>query len=262
MGERSAGFNAIDRAVAVIDVVRGAAGSNLAQVARATQLSEPTTLRYLNALRHHRIIRRDPDTSTYSLGMRLFEWGESARSAYDPRQLAAPILDEIASLYGDTVELASIDFGSSLIVLDARQGTHGISKLARIGDQEQWHSTSLGKALLASMENEQWMDILSNRALKRFNDRTMTTIAELRAELARVRERGYAIDDEESEAGLRCVGVAINDLNGRPAFAISVSGPSYRITDRTVPEIAKTLTDAASRLERAWGYLSPTASLQ
>jgi IclR family acetate operon transcriptional repressor len=253
MDEREAGFIAIDRAVTVIDVVREGGASSLAQIARATGLSEPTALRYLGALRHHRIVRRDPETGAYSLGMRLFEWGESARGAYDPRELAAPVLDAISKAHGETVELASVESGASLIVLDARPGPHGVSKVAHIGDVEEWHSTSVGKALLAAMDTDRSTGILSRRMLTRFTDKSLTTLEDLQADFARIRERGYAIDDEESEPGLRCVGVAVRDLNGVPSFAISVSGPTYRITEEEVPRIARTLADAAAHLERAWG---------
>lgn len=253
MAEAEAGFSAIDRAVAVIDVVRDGGESTLAQVARATGLSEPTALRYLNALRHHRIVHRDQETNTYRLGMRLFEWGAAARSAYDPRALAAPVLEEIRDAHGETVELASLEPGDSLIVLDAREGTHGITKIARVGDAEEWHSTSVGKALLAALDPERARGILTSGPLTKFTHKSLVTTDEVLDDLARTRSRGYAIDDEESEDGLRCVGIAVRDLSGTPAYAISVSGPAYRITDDAVPRIAETIASAARRLERSWG---------
>lgn len=248
-----AGFMAVDRLVAVVDVVRDEAPVSLAQVARATGLSEPTALRYLSALRHHRIVRRDAVTGAYALGMRLFEWGESARGAHDPREIAAPLLEWIVDEHGETVELAAAESGDRLIVLDTRPGRHGISKLTHVGEVEEWHSTSVGKALLAAMPAEESRPLVRRLRLRRFTEQTLTTVADLERELEAIRVRGYALDNEESERGLRCVGVPARDRNGDAVFALSVSGPRYRMTDETMPRIAATLRSAAAQLERAWG---------
>jgi len=257
VAEESTKFQVIDRAVAIIDAVREHSPASLAAVARASGLSEATALRYVTALRQHRVIRRDPVGSTYSLGMRLFEWGEAASGAYDPKRIAGPMLERIVDEFGETVELAGLETRNRLIVLDARPGRHGISKVVQIGDNEQWHATAVGKALLAAMSIDKARDIIRGSRLHAFTDRTCTSVAELERELAACHERGYAIDDEESELGLRCVGVAARDLNGEPAFSMSVSGPSYRMTDERIGEVARTLTAAAMEMERAWGLTSP-----
>ncbi|QEW03085.1 IclR family transcriptional regulator [Microbacterium lushaniae] len=247
------GFQVLDRMVVIVDVVRAEAPVTLAQLARATGLSEPTALRYLNSLRQHRIIRRDAATGTYSLGMRLYEWGEAAHGAYDPKKIAAPILDELSTEFGETVELAGREPDERLIVLDARPGRHGISKLARVGDVEEWHSTSVGKALLSAMPAPEARALIGKLPLPSLTVNTRTSPDDLERDLTGIRGRGFALDDEESEIGLRCVGVAARDRSGRAAFALSVSGPSYRMTDDRIPRIAEALGAAAAQLESAWG---------
>ncbi|ACQ81226.1 transcriptional regulator, IclR family [Beutenbergia cavernae DSM 12333] len=258
LSAQNTGFQGIDRMVAIVDGVREAQPATLAQVARASGLSEPTALRYLHALRDHRIVRRDPETGAYTLGMRLYEWGESAEGAYDPIQAAGPLLERLVDEHGETVELAGLESGGRLIVLDARPGTHGISKTARVGDDEEWHATSVGKALLAAMPIAQSDALIRGVRLRRFTENSLTSVANLQRDLELSRQRGYSIDNEESEIGLRCVGVAARDRNGDPAFAFSVSGPSYRMTDTAIPQIAQSLARAAAQLERGWG-LTPRA---
>ncbi|MBZ2194739.1 IclR family transcriptional regulator [Occultella gossypii] len=258
-GARSTGFQGIDRMVAIVDAVRAAQPATLARIARDSVLTEPTALRYLNALRDHRIVRRDPDTGTYTLGMRLYEWGESAESAYDPIKAAGPLLDRLVDEHGETVEIAGLEAGDRLIVLDARPGTHGISKTARVGDEEEWHATSVGKALLAAMPTSRADELIRRVRLRRFTENSLTSVADLQRDLELSRRRGYSVDDEESEIGLRCVGVGARDRNGEPMFAFSVSGPSYRMTDAAITRIAQSLTRAATQFERAWG-LQPRAS--
>lgn len=253
INEDRPGFQAVDRLVTIIDAVRDEAPASLARIARAVDLSEPTTLRYLAALQHHRIVRREPDSGAFSLGMRLYEWGESARGAYDPRQMAAPVLDNLWQEFGETVELAGREADGRLIVLDVRQGRHGISYLTRVGDIEPWHSTSLGKSLLAAMPEQQAHEVIKGLSLARFTEHTITKATALKRELAMTRERGYALDNQENEVGSRCVGVAVRDRSGEAAFAISVSGPIYRFTDEVMATIAYALQEAVSGLERAWG---------
>lgn len=249
----STGFQGIDRLVAIVDAVRASQPATLAHIARESGLSEPTALRYLNALKGHRIVLRDPHTGAYGLGMRLYEWGESAEGAYDPTEVAAPLLERLVDEHGDTVELAGMERDDRLIVLDARQGTHGVSKAARVGDEEEWHATSVGKALLAAMPPQRSEALVRRVRLSRFTEHSLTSVAALQRDLEISRERGYAVDNEESEIGLRCVGVAARDRNGEAAFAISVSGPIYRITDAALPRIAQSLQSAAAQLEAAWG---------
>lgn len=247
------GFQVLDRMVSIVDAVRADAPVSLAHIARAVELSEPTALRYLNSLRRHRIVRRDPGTGTYSLGMRLYEWGESAQGAYDPKQIAAPVLDALSTEFGETVELAGREPDERLIVLDARPGRHGVSKLAHVGEVEQWHATSVGKALLAAMPKSQADALIDRLPLPGFTEHTRTTPNALSRDVDEIRSRGYAVDNEESEIGLRCVGVAARDRTGAAAFALSVSGPSYRMTDEQLPRIAEALKTASARLEAAWG---------
>lgn len=257
-GDRArAGFQAVERLVAVVDGVRATQPASLAQVARAAGLTEPTTLRYLTALRDHRVVRRDPATGLYGLGVRLQEWGAAAAGAYDPVEAAAPLLEGLVEEHGETAELVGVEAGDRLVVLDARQGTHGISRAVRVGDEEPWHTTAVGKSLLAALPPERAERLLRSLDLSALTERSLTEPAAVRRDLETTRRRGFALDDEESELGLRCVGVAVRDGAGHPAYAISVSGPSYRVTEDRIDGIARSLRRAADELESAWG-LSPS----
>lgn len=236
----------------MIDALLEAGSASLADVARATGLSEPTTLRYLGALRKHHVVGRDLKDASYHLGVKLYEWGQAAPAETDPRAVAERPLTELAALLGETVELASGE-GRQLVVLAVFPGSHAIRKEARVGDREEWHATSVGKAILARSSPEFVAEVLAGQSLTGFTPQTVTTAATLRAELDRVRERGYALDDEESERGLRCVGVAFRGRSGRYEYALSASGPAYRMTQDREAVIAERLMDAARTIERGLG---------
>lgn len=248
----SSDFNAIDRTVAVIEAIRQQGSATLAEVARATSLSEPTVLRYLTALRTHHIVTRDAKDGRYQLGVRLHDWGAVAPTGVDPRAVAELPLARLATLLGETVELAGVD-GRQLIVLAAHPGAHAVSKVARVGEIENWHATSVGKAILGSASAQFVDDVIAATTFTRLTPKTLDSEQRLRIDLEQVRERGYALDDEESEGGLRCVGVALRDRRGEYRYAMSASGPSYRMTPQRDSVVAERLQATARELERALG---------
>lgn len=246
------GLVAIDRAVSVIEALRRAGSSSLADIARATELSEPTALRYLGALRKHHVVARDPKDGTYRLGVRLHEWGQAAPVDLDPRAVAERPLLHLADLIGETVELAGVE-GRQLVVLSTFPSAHAVSKVAHVGDIEEWHCTSVGKAILSRADAEFVAGIEAGLPLTAHTPSTITSIPALRANLAEARERGYAVDEEESERGLRCVGVALRDRTGRYAYALSASGPVYRMTQERQAVVAERLQETARQIEVALG---------
>lgn len=256
-GERDSSAGALvglDRAVAILESLKSAKGPlTLAEVSRATGLREPTALRYVTALRGHRLVRRDPDTGRYTLGVRLFEFGQHALGAVDPRKAALPVMDKLLERFGETVELAMRE-GDRLLILEARAGLHSVSKGAKVGETDPWHSTSLGKALLAELPSEECRELLERVGMPGFTSRTITDPQVLLIALERVRGDGFAVDDEESEEGLRCVGAAIHDAAGEARFALSVSAPGHRLTYADVAEVGPAVRDAAQRISTALGH--------
>lgn len=243
--------------VAIMDALMATPEATLASVSRATGLSEPTVHRYLASLRQHGLVSRTAG-GTYSLGLRLFELGYSALLGQPPAVVARPHLESLRDQFGETVVIAENE-GTRLTVIAAAEGLHGVSKGAKVGEPDYWHSTSLGKVILAELKPEHARATLEQAQLERFTSRTMTDIEEVLGSLGRVRANGFAMDDEESEIGLRCVGSVVRDAQGAPRFAISVSGPTYRITLDAVPGIAAALRAVAAELSEDLGCLGPAA---
>jgi len=252
-------LNGLDRIIVILDALSALPGGTLTSIARATGLSEPTTHRYLGALREHKLVYKDAETGTYSLGIKLFELGHSALRGFDPRSVARPHLESLRDRFGETSVMAMNDDGR-LVVIAAAQAFHGVAMGAKVGEPDFWHSTSLGRAILAELDPVEAAGILGATELTAFTSRTLSDPADILSSLKRVQSQGYAIDDEESEIGLRCVGAAVHDAHGRPTFAISVSGPTYRMTPAMVPEIAQAVSETAKSLSRELGWQgAPTA---
>ena len=116
------------------------------------------------------------------------------------------------------------------------------------------HCTAVGKAVLAYLSEGEVDTIIRQHGMRRFTPSTLTTPGDLKAELRLIRERGYAIDNEENEEGVRCVAAVIRDYAGRPAAAISVSSPSFRLPLEKATSIAQLVCDTAQALSTECGY--------
>jgi IclR family acetate operon transcriptional repressor len=129
--------------------------------------------------------------------------------------------------------------------------------IVRLGSRSPIHASGVGKALLAYLPEQQLARILQQRGLARYTERSIDSPAQLRAELARVRQLGYALDDEEHAIGLRCVASAIFDQNGQALAAISLSGPKARVTDDRLGELGIAVRQTADEITQALGGHRP-----
>lgn len=245
----------VDRVVAVLDAV--AAGSNgrtLSEVARSAGLDEATTLRYLSSLGSHELVVRDAETARYSLGLRLYRLGQQAVGLRDVRKLALPHMERLLERFEETVNLAQWR-GDALVVIDVLESQRSIRKGATIGDPDFWHASALGKSILAALNDAAAARRMLEKTERiRFTRHTLVEVDELLENLTAVRARGYAIDDEEYEEGLRCVAAAVRDRDGRPSYAVSISGVAARMPPQTTEQMGAAVVEAATVVSRALGY--------
>jgi IclR family transcriptional regulator, acetate operon repressor len=233
----------------------------LADLARSTRLSEPTALRYATSLATHGLLERDPDTGRYRLGIRLFELATKALRARDPRAIALPHMARLRSRFEETVNLA-MRHGDDLLLIEVLESPRSIRKGARLGDRDDWHASSLGKAVLAHLDREEARALLERQERRQFTPQTITSVERLLDELEAVRAQGFAVDDLENESDLRCVGAAILDRHGSPQYAISIAGPATRLTRETAQEMGADLRESAGLISGALGYLPPEAAVE
>lgn len=182
-----------------------------------------------------------------------------AISRFNTRDCPRPHLERVLFETEETVHLCVLDAGEVLYV-DKIEPSRSVRMASKIGRLSPAHCSAVGKAMLAHLPVRELDDILRQRGLTRMTARTIVTPADLRIELKAVRERGYAIDNEEAEAGVRCVGAAVLGPNGRPAGAISASAPAFRLTLERVPAVADSVCRAARAISLESGYRSPADS--
>jgi DNA-binding IclR family transcriptional regulator len=244
----------LDRALSIIDALtKMREDATLAELAAKVKLHKSTAHRLLSILERHRLVERDAYTGRYRLGLRLFELGMITMDRMNIRDRARPHLEQLVDQLNETVHLCTLDDGE-VLYLDKIESARTVRMACRIGHRNPVHCTSVGKVMLAHLTESEQDEILQAHELRRLTPKTITKLDELKAEFKTIRDRGYALDNEEIEEGLRCVGAAVLDHNGRPIAAISVSAPSFRLTMEKVPATAVPVMRAAAALSEELGF--------
>jgi IclR family transcriptional regulator, KDG regulon repressor len=216
-------------------------------------LAKSTVHRLATTLVEYDILEQNRESGKYRLGLALFELGTLVRRKMDAVSESRQQMSALLEMTGETVQLAVLDHLSVLYIriLESRQA---VRMSSTVGSRAPAHCTSVGKALLAFQSPEVVKQVM-DAGLRRYTANTITTPELLQEELASVRVRGYAVDDEESEVGLRCVAVPIRDHTGLVAAALSVSAPVQRMTKKNLQTTVPTVVAAAEAISRRLGYL-------
>ena len=230
------------------------------ELSARVKLHRSTTHRLLAILEKNRFVERNQANSRYRLGWRLFELGMIAASRLDLYERAKPRLMELVKETGETAHIGILRQGEVISLLNF-EGERSVRMPATVGRRTPLHCTSQGKAILAFSPPEEVDAVLANYLFAGYTMNTITDRPRFESELKLVRRRGYAMDNEEFEKGLRCIGAPVRDHTGEVIAAISIAGPSFRIAGSQIPELSKCVVAAAGRLSASMGYGSKTKSI-
>ncbi len=225
----------------------------LTQLSRRLHLHVSTVHRLLVNLVRQGFVEQNPASGGYQLGFRVMRMGLGVLDRLDFRRVAQPLLRELNQQTQETVHLAILQ-GDRAISIEKFGSPQPVGLDARLGGVMPLHSTGVGKSLLAYHPEEMLNRLARSRGLERFTDQTITTVSQLKKELARVREQGYSVDNEEAVDGLRCVAAPLFDHSGRVVAAFSVAGPATRITPARIPEIAHLVRKTSQEISHRLGF--------
>jgi IclR family transcriptional regulator, KDG regulon repressor len=225
----------------------------LTDLSRALRLHVSTVHRLLVNLMREGYVEQDHATGGYRLGFRVLRMGLRVLDSVDFRHVADPLLRELNRQTQETVHLAILQ-GDQALSIEKFDSPQPVGLDARLGNAMPLHCTGVGKSLLAYQDEGMLQRIAQSPGLQRFTAHTLTSLPELRRELARIREQGYAVDNEEIVDGLRCVAAPIFDHQGKAVGAFSVAGPSSRVTPARVPEIAQLVKQTSQQISFRLGF--------
>ncbi len=241
---------AVVRALDLLEVFRGGEELTLTEISQRVGLHKSRVFRLLQSLAARGYVERSADGIRYALGVKLIERAACVRR--DLRQLALPFMQHLHTQFNETVNLAILD-RQEVLYIEMLESSHPFRMAAAVGSRSPWHSTALGKAIVAHLSEDELHPLLQAERLVKLTERTITDPGQMRRELEKVRRRGYALDEGETEPGAACIGAPIFNHEGRPVAAVSLSGPAERIlTNRR--EIVPALLAACREISRRLGF--------
>jgi DNA-binding IclR family transcriptional regulator len=245
--ERHHNIQSVQRAAAILKAFGyGSPQLGVSEVGRKLKLHKSTASRLLATLESEGLVERVPQSDKYRLGYEFVRLAGQVTHFSDVRAIAKPLLAELAEATRETINLAVLD-GEEVVNIEQVSSPHIVGIANWVGRRTPLHCVANGKALLAFLPRAQVEHILSS-PLSRFTKHTITSKAALRAELARIRERGYATAMSEIEEGLHAVAAPIFDARGEVVASVSISGPSYRVTPERMEQLSKQMVRTAEKI--------------
>jgi len=253
--ERSYRVEALARGLSVLSQFgQSSVELSLTEIAVATGLSKSTAFRLVRTLEEAGYLLRHAESQRYRPGLKVLELGFTALSSLGIRDVARPFLELLSRETGETVSLSLLD-GLDVVYIDRVRNRSIVGVVLGLGSRIPAHCGSMGKAMLAHLPAAELAARLDAAPLAPCTRHSIVDPAELEQELERVRRRGYAVNDEELEIGLRAVAAPIRDHNGQVVAATNATGSVRTISSaRLVNELAPQVRSAADRISRAMGF--------
>jgi IclR family KDG regulon transcriptional repressor len=249
---------AVDRALAILEALAESDRTvGLVELAARVRLHPSTVHRLLSSLARRGFAVQDPESGRYRLGIRAFQVGTAAIQQVELRDVARPHLRWLMEATQETANLAVLMDGE-VVYIDQVESRNLVRMFTRVGRRVPAHCTGVGKVLLAGLGDREALSLVAASGLPRFTPHTIVDSRHLLRVLRKVREMGFALDNEEREVGVRCVAAPVQDHEGRVVAAVSISGPSSRITDDRMPQLIAAVRTATAAISRDLGWPGAT----
>jgi DNA-binding IclR family transcriptional regulator len=243
----------LDRALDILEELAKVEQIALVDLAAAVRLSKSTAFRHLKVLARRGYVIQDLETKKYALGYGVLQLGYHARRNLHLPKVAHAEMAQLAAEFNETVHLGAL-IGPEVVHIAVIPSTQSLKMASEIGERTMVHVSSLGKCLIAWEGPEMLDAVLAGPGLPRFSPHSITDREAFERELAQVREQGFALDDQESLVGLRCVGAPVRGVGSTVIGAVSLSGPVDRVSEARLPEITGRVMTAAAQISRRCGW--------
>jgi DNA-binding IclR family transcriptional regulator len=248
--------NSVGKALRILECFNPQRGDlNLTQLSQILEIPKSTLLNLIKTLEDAGYLYKQKNSQNYRLGFKLMELGYNVRSALPLVQIAQPFMEELQAATGEIVYLTSHINGRVLYLECFYPSKRSIS-YSVFGKTLPMHCTGCGKAMLAYMSDSMVDDIIAKWGMPRFTINTITEPAKLKKALARYRELGYALDNEEESHNVKCIAMSIRGQQGDVAGALSISGPVLSMTDEKIESFTNFLAKSCGILAQ-YAHLFP-----
>jgi DNA-binding IclR family transcriptional regulator len=245
---------ALDRGLQVLEVLSGAPELSLTEIAQRVGLAFSTTHRILESLKFRQFASQSISTGKYSVGVRAYEVGARFISSTQLPQAAHPIMAELVVEVNETVNLAVRD-GQEAIYIHQVESDQNVRMFTRLGARAPLHCSGVGKVLLAWLPRTEQDGLVFKSPLTAFTPKTLIEAQALFEELRLTTKRGFAVDMEEFELGVRCVAAPVRNQRGKVVAALSVSGPLPRFSSKLIGRLRKEVVCSAREVSARLGWI-------
>ncbi len=226
----------------------------LLDIAKDMCMTNTSITRYLNTLMDKGYVEQNKETLKYSATYKIVALANHISKNTDLKQIARPYLEQLAKLYGESASISVEERMYSVYIDVIRVSNSLLMTIQHVGNAAPMHCTGNGKILLLNYSDEDLDRFIDTRGLPRFTKNTYVTKESLKQELNRIRERGYAYDEEERELGIRCMAFPIYNAQGKIVAGMSVTGPKARMTDEFLEQRIDKFRDITVQVSRKLGY--------
>jgi IclR family acetate operon transcriptional repressor len=254
-GHLAGSVQALERGLNLLAIIAEADGLSLTSIAQRAGIAPSSAHRILNTLKAGGFVK-DDDQGHYLIGVQAFRTGSAFLRNRKMVDVGRSTMRHLMEASGETVNMG-IDNDGYVVFISQIESHQSIRAFHRPGARGPMHASSLGKAMMAALTNESLAQRLHHVGMPRFTKHTIVDPDALMADLETVRKRGWAIDDQEQAEGLRCVGAAVYNEYGEVMGAISISGPTVRVTEERLGELGPMVKRAAMEITDRVGGRMP-----
>jgi len=249
-------LNSLDRGMKILEIL-----ATTKRLMGVTELSEwlnvdkASAYRALATLEDHNFVEQDPVTKKYMLGLKLIELSGVLLSQLEVRTRSRPFLRELCKQTGESAHLTTF-VNNTIVYIDREEAPGRISVKTEIGAEALFHCTATGKAVAAFLPEDKIYELIRVKGLTPFTPKTITSPEMLKAHFAMVREHGYAIDDEEFDIGVRCIGAPIRNFKGKVIGSVGISGSIITMTLERLEKYIPIVLETSKKISLIMGYKS------
>lgn len=255
---QNGGVQSISRALTILERLgESDEGLSLKEISRQVGLPPSSAHRILTTMQKQRFVRFDAATMFWHVGVQAFTVGNSFARSRDMVALAMPAMRRLMKATGETANFFVMD-GTEVVCMAQVQSQHLVRAISRPGAGAEMHRSAAGKAILAHMPADEVSALIENAGMPRYTEHTIVTPEQLGIELITVRQQGFSVDNEEFSLGLRCIAAPVYDETSAVHAAVSIAGPSTRITKSRVAALSEFVTQCARTVTIEFGGRSPT----
>jgi DNA-binding IclR family transcriptional regulator len=230
------------------------------ELSKRLDIDKSMIYRLLSTLAMRGYVEQDEENRKYRLGLKVVELAGMKLSTVEMFSISRPLLKELVKRTGETVHMA-IMVQHEIICLDKEEGPAILNVKGGIGEKYPPHAAAIGKAIIAYLPEEDSKVILRKHGMPKYTDKTITSMSMLKEHLKRVRERGYALNDEETYSGVRSIAAPVRERKGAVVASLGISGPIQRISNQNIEKLAEAVIEIADRVSAELGYYAPTRNV-